>query len=216
MISLDIFSDPICPWCWIGKARLERALERAGNPFLIRWHPFLLNPDMPKEGMDRRAYLEAKFGGQDGAVKAYLPVEEHARAAGITMNLDRITRTPSTLDAQRLILWAELEERQGFVVQRLFEAYFRDGRDIGRHEVLADIADGTGMDAAMILRLLETDADRDEILNRDRTAREMGVRSTPTFIVGRQYAVPGAQETALWEQVVAEIGSTGSDPAKQG
>lgn len=210
MIPLDIFCDPICPWCWIGKARLDRALEQAGNPFAIRWHPFMLNPQMPAEGMERRAYLEAKFGGQDQAVAAYREVMDHAARDGLTLNLDRIARTPATLDAQRLILWAELEDRQSFVVQRLFEAYFRDGRDISDAEVLADIADGTGMDAAMVLRLLASEADVAEIRSRDAAAREMGVTSTPTFIVARQHAVPGAQSTDLWKQVIAELGGAAS------
>ncbi|PIE10397.1 MAG: polyketide biosynthesis protein [Rhodobacterales bacterium] len=205
MVTLDIFSDPICPWCWIGKARLDRALERAGNPFQLRWHPFMLNPDMPAEGMDRRAYLEAKFGGKKEAVDAYLPVIEHAKADGLPMDLERITKTPSSLDAQRLILWAELEQCQSFVVQRLFEAYFRDGRDISDRDVLADIADGVGMDAAMVRRLLGSSADIDTVRSRDTAAREMGITSTPTFIVAGQHAVPGAQTTDLWMQVIAEI-----------
>lgn len=205
MTQLDIFSDPICPWAWIGKARLDRALERAGNPFRIRWHPFLLNPAMPAGGMDRATYLETKFGSQKAVAEAYLPVVRIAEAEGLPLNLEKITRTPATLDAQRLILWAELEQRQSFVVQRLFEAYFRDGRDIGDAEILADIADGVGMDAAMVLRLLASDADLDEIRARDAAARDMGVTSTPTFIVGRAHAVPGAQETALWEQVIGEL-----------
>lgn len=205
MTQLDIFSDPICPWAWIGKASLDRALEKMGNPFTIRWHPFQLNPDMPAQGMDRATYLERKFGSQEKVVKAYMPVVEHAKELGLPLNLEKITRTPNTRNAQRLILWAELEEKQSFVVQRLFEAYFRDGRDIGDTEVLADIADGVGMDAAMVLRLLGSDADIDTINDRDSAAREMGITSTPTFIVARQHAVPGAQPISLWEQVISEL-----------
>ncbi len=142
MVKLDILSDPICPWCYIGKANLDRALERAGDhPFAIEWHPFQLNPDMPAAGMDRRAYLEAKFGGKDGAVKAYAPVVEHAKKAGLTINFEAIQTTPNTLDAHRLIHWAGLEERQTPVVSGLFRAYFVDGRNIGDAVVLADITD---------------------------------------------------------------------------
>ncbi|WP_425100496.1 DsbA family oxidoreductase [Tropicibacter sp. S64] len=206
MIQLDIFSDPICPWCYIGKANLDRALEaRPDHPFRVRWLPFMLNPDMPKGGMDRRDYLETKFGGQDGAVRAYLPVTEHAQQAGVKINLDAIRTTPSTVDAHRLIHWAEMEGVQTPVVSALFRAYFVDGRDIGDPEVLADIADGNGMDAALVLRLLATEEDRREIFERDAAARGMGITSVPTFIVAQQHAVPGAQPPELWAQVIDEL-----------
>ncbi len=208
MIQLDIFSDPICPWCYIGKAHLDRALtEHPDHPFQIRWLPFMLNPDMPREGIDRRQYLEQKFGGKDGAVQAYLPVEEHARAAGLTLNLDAIKTTPSTVDAHRLIHWAEAEGVQIAVVSKLFEAYFVDGRDIGDAEVLADIADGCGIDAALVLRLLATEEDRREIVERDAAARGMGINSVPTFIVAGKHAVPGAQPPELWGKVIEELRS---------
>lgn len=206
MVKLDIMSDPICPWCYIGKARLDRALEQIGDhPFTIEWHPFQLNPDMPPEGMDRRAYLEAKFGGKDGAVKAYAPVIEAAQETGLTINLDAMTRTPNTLDAHRLIHWAGIEGRQSFVVQRLFEAYFRDGRDIGDHETLCDIADSCEMDAAVVGKLLQSDADCDDMRARDGHSRDMGVTSVPTYIIANQHAVPGAQPTELWLKVMGEI-----------
>ncbi len=208
MIKLDIFSDPICPWCYIGKARLHRALAaRPDHPFHIEWHPFQLNPDMPAQGMDRRAYLEAKFGGKERAVQAYMPVIEHATQAGLEINLDAIATTPNTLDAHRLIHWAGIEGRQTAAVSALFRAYFIDGRDIGDTEVLADLADGIGMDAAVVLRLLASDADADDIRARDQAAREMGVNSVPTFLVNRQHAVPGAQPTDLWLSVIDEIGA---------
>ncbi len=206
MIQLDIFSDPICPWCYIGKAQLETALAQVdGNPFTIRWLPFMLNPDMPADGMDRRTYLERKFGGQDGAVRAYAPVAERAQAAGLALNLEGIEKTPSTIDAHRLIHWAEMEGAQGAVVDALFKAYFEEGRDIGSHEVLADIADGAGMDASVVLKLLASDADRREIVERDAAARGMGVQAVPTFIVAGQHAVPGAQPPELWLKVIEEL-----------
>lgn len=206
MVKLDILSDPICPWCYIGKTNLDRALQKVGDhPFQIEWHPFQLNPTMPPEGMDRREYLEAKFGGREGAIKAYAPVVEHAEKAGLSINFEGMQRTPNTINAHRLIHWAGLEERQTFVVQRLFEAYFRDARDIGDIEVLADIADGVDMDAAVITRLLESDADIDDIKQRDAHSREMGVTSVPTFIVAGQHAVPGAQPPEVWEKVIGEI-----------
>jgi len=214
MVKLDIFSDPICPWCYIGKANLDRALERIGDhPFVIEWHPFQLNPDMPPEGMDRRAYLEGKFGGKAQAAKAYLPVAEAVEAAGLTLDLEAISRTPNTLDAHRLIHWAGIEGRQTLIVQKLFEAYFRDGRDIGAREVLCDLADGADMDAALIARLLASDADCDEIRARDTQARDMGLSSVPTFIVAGSHAVPGAQPVELWVQVMTEIMQQTNDEA---
>jgi predicted DsbA family dithiol-disulfide isomerase len=206
MVKLDILSDPICPWCYIGKANLDRALEqRPDHPFVIEWHPFQLNPDMPREGMDRRAYLEAKFGGKEGAVRAYAPVVEHAQQAGLEINFEAIQRTPNTLDAHRLIMWAAIEGRQTAIVSSLFRAYFNEGRDIGDADTLADIADSCGMDASVVLRLLATDEDAQGVRDKDASAREMGVNSVPTFIVASQHAVPGAQPTELWLKVMDEI-----------
>ena len=206
MVKLDIMSDPICPWCYIGKANLDRALEQVpDHPFTIEWHPFQLNPDMPATGMDRRAYLEGKFGGKEGAVKAYLPVAERAAAAGLDIDLEAITRTPNTLDAHRLIHWAGIEDRQTAVVSSLFKAYFTEGRDISDHEVLGDIADSCRLDASVILRLLASDADIEEIRNRDTAARDMGISAVPTFIVAGQHAVPGAQPAELWLKVIEEM-----------
>ncbi|MCZ4260228.1 DsbA family oxidoreductase [Limimaricola sp. G21655-S1] len=206
MVKLDILSDPICPWCWIGKAGLDAALaEIPDHPFTIEWHPFQLNPDMPAEGMDRRAYLEAKFGGREGAARAYAPIVERAEEAGLALNLDQIKTTPNTLDAHRLIHWAGIEGRQTAAVSALFKAYFTDGRDIGDHDVLADIADGIEMDAAVVRRLLGSDADLEDIRRRDAHSREMGVTGVPTFIVAQRHAVPGAQTKEMWVKVIGEI-----------
>lgn len=209
-IKLDIMSDPICPWCYIGKAHLDRALEsEPDHPFAIEWHPFQLNPDMPADGMDRRAYLEGKFGGKDGAVRAYAPVVEHAEKAGLKINFEAMQRTPNTLKAHRLIHWAGIEGRQTAAVSALFKAYFVDARDIGDAEVLADIADGIEMDASVVTRLLATDEDMDVIRKRDAHSREMGISSVPTFIVGGRHAVPGAQPPELWKKVLAELRNEG-------
>jgi predicted DsbA family dithiol-disulfide isomerase len=206
MISLDIFSDPVCPWCYIGKANLDRALESIGDhPFRVEWHPFQLNPDLPREGADRRAYLEAKFGGKAEAARAYANVMQAAEAAGVEINLDRMDRQPNTLDAHRLIHWAGLEGRQNAVVNGLFRAYFRDGRDIGNSDTLADIGAAAGMDGAVVARLLATDADRDDLAARDADARRKGVRAVPTFLIARQYVVSGAQPPELWKQVATDI-----------
>ena len=209
MIKLDILSDPICPWCYIGKAHLDRALSAAPNhPFEIEWHPFQLNPDMPAGGMDRRAYLEGKFGGKEAAVKAYAPVLGHAEKAGLNINFEGMKRTPNTLNAHRLIHWAGIEGRQTAAVSALFKAYFVDTRDIGDAEVLTDIADSIGMDASVVARLLATQEDMQDIRDRDAHSRTMGINSVPTFIVGGQHAVPGAQPPELWAKVIAEV--TGS------
>ena len=206
MVKLDIISDPICPWCYIGKTNLDRALEQVpDHPFTIEWHPFQLNPDMPADGMERRAYLEGKFGGKEGAVKAYTPVVEMAEKVGLSIDFEGMKHTPNTIDAHRLIHWAGIEGRQSFVVQRLFEAYFRDARDIGDHDVLLDIADSCEMDAGVIGKLLKSDADADDIRARDTHSREMGIQSVPTFVVANQHAVPGAQPTDMWIKVIGEI-----------
>ncbi|MEM1274001.1 MAG: DsbA family oxidoreductase [Pseudomonadota bacterium] len=206
MIRLDIISDPICPWCYIGWSGLQKALEaNPDHPFAIEWHPFQLNPDMPAEGMDRRAYLEAKFGGADGASEVYGRIAAHAKAAGLDLDFDAITRTPNTINAHRLIHWAGLEGRQTPVKLALFRAYFQDGRDIGDSEVLADIAAAAGLDRAMIARLLTSDADIADIRARDAHARSRGVTGVPTFIVASQHAVPGAQPAEMWTQLIGEL-----------
>lgn len=205
-VKLDIMSDPICPWCYIGKAHLDRALAaHPDHPFLIEWHPFQLNPDMPSEGMGRRAYLEGKFGGKEGAVRAYAPVVESAEKAGLKINFEGMQRTPNTLNAHRLIHWAGIEGRQTAAVSALFKAYFVDTRDIGDTEVLSDIADSIEMDAAVVARLLSTEEDAKDISDRDSHSRKMGINSVPTFIIGGRHAVPGAQPPELWAQVIADI-----------
>lgn len=206
MIKLDIVSDPICPWCYIGKTYLEQAIEVEGhNPFEIEWHPFQLNPDMPVGGMDRRVYLEGKFRGKEAAVKAYMPVVEHAKNAGLEINFEAIKRTPNTLRAHRLIHWASIEGLQTPVVDGLFAAYFVEGRDIESAETLGDIADSAGMDASVVQKLLQSDVDLDHIQQKEAAFREMGISSVPTFIVGGQHAVPGAQPAKLWQNVIKEI-----------
>ena len=206
MIKLDILSDPICPWCYIGKANLDRALEaRPNHPLNIEWHPFQLNPDMPEGGMDRREYLETKFGGKENAGKVYARIAEAAEAAGLVIDFEGIRRTPNTLDAHRLIHWAGLEGRQTAVVSRLFKAYFEEGKDIGDSTLLLDIAEGVGLDRAMIGRLIASDSDLDDIRARDLHARNRGVTGVPTFVVGNQHVVPGAQAPELWLRVIDEL-----------
>jgi len=206
MIPLDIFSDPVCPWCYIGKANLDRALEaHPDHPFVVTWHPFQLNPDMPLEGVDRRDYLEAKFGGKANAVKVYARVVEAAEAAGVEINFEAMPRMPNTLNAHRLIHWAGLEGRQNAVKAALMRAYFRDGRDIGDSPTLVAIAAECGLDPEMIARLLATDADLGDIRARDAHARSRGITAVPTFIIASQHALQGAQPTELWGRVIEDI-----------
>lgn len=212
MIKLDILSDPICPWCHIGRTNLYRALSRRpDHPFTIEWHPFQLNPDMPQEGMDRRAYLEGKFGGPDAAATAYAPVVKAAEAAGLVLDLDGIARVPNTLDAHRLIHWAGLEGRQGPVVAALFVAYFERGQDIGDVATLVGIGRDCGMDGAMLERLFATDADSDDIRARDAHSRERGVTGVPTFVLAGAHVLAGAQPPEIWEQVIAQLATLPSD-----
>lgn len=205
-IKLDIISDPICPWCYIGKSGLDRALEKnPDHPFEVEWHPFQLNPDMPKAGMDRRTYLETKFGGKENAVRVYGQIADAAEAAGLKINFEGIEKTPNTLDAHRLIHWAGLEGRQTAVVSKLFKAYFVEGQDIGDADVLVEIGAAAEMNPDMVKRLLESESDLEDIKARDAHARERGVTGVPCFIVANQHALPGAQPPDLWERVLGEL-----------
>ena len=209
MIKLDIFSDPVCPWCYIGKANLDRALEAApDHPFDIEWHPFQLNPGMPAEGVDRAAYLEAKFGSKARAVEVYARVEQAARDAGLQIDFATIPKMPNTLNAHRLIHWAGLEGRQTAIVSALLRAYWREGRDIGDGATLVEIAAATGMDRALTQRLLATDQDTEDLRARDIHSRSRGVTGVPCFIIGNQYVVSGAQPPQVWADVLAELRAT--------
>ena len=212
MIKLDIISDPVCPWCYIGKTNLDRALEANPNhAFEIEWHPFQLNPDMPAEGRDRREYLETKFGGKARAVEVYTRVEQAARDAGLEIDFANIPRIPNTLNAHRLIHWAGLEGRQTAVVSALFRAYWTQGRDIGDIATLTAIAGECGLDMAMTERLLGTEADAEDIRARDIHARQRGVSGVPCFVIANQYVVSGAQPPQVWAQVIGELASVSPD-----
>lgn len=206
MIRLDIFSDPVCPWCLIGKANLDRALEQhPDHPFAIAWHPFQLNPDMAPEGVDKRAYLAARFGGADRLDQIHQRLRDTAKSAGVDLDPDKPPRLPNTLNAHRLIHWAGLEGRQTAMVSALFRAYWREGRDIGDVAVLAAVAGEAGLDAKAIARLLATDADADDLRARDQDARAKGVTAVPTFLIAQQFVLSGAQPPELWGQVIEEM-----------
>lgn len=202
MIPLDIFADPVCPWCLIGKVELDRALEsRPHHPFQIAWHPFRLNPQMPRGGMDRIEYLHAKLG--DRAEEASRAVAQRAAALGLTLNPSPIE--PDTTDAHRLMHWAGLEGAQMRVMSGLLRAHWQEARNIGDPAELARIAGAAGMDSDLVTRLLGSDADRAEVASREQHAREHGINSVPTFIVANQHVVSGAQPASLWQQVIAEL-----------
>jgi predicted DsbA family dithiol-disulfide isomerase len=206
MIRLDIFSDPVCPWCLIGKANLDRALEAApDHPFVIAWHPFQLNPDMPAKGAPLSDYLAAKFGGRDKALAMFQRVEEAARQAGVEIDVASVPFASNTMDAHRMIHWAGIEGRQTAMVSALFRAYWKEQRNIADHDTLADIAAEVGLDRAAMARLLASDADRDDLLARDADARSKGVNAVPTFLIAQQYVVSGAQSPEFWGQVITEL-----------
>lgn len=208
-IRLDIFSDPVCPWCHVGKLNLDRALaDHPGHPFRVEWHPFQLNPDMPPGGLDKRDWLEQKLGGKARVDAVHERLREAARAAGVELDPDRPNRIPNTLDAHRLIHWAGIEHRQGEIVTALFRAYWDEGRDIGDHATLAGIAGENGMDRAAVLRLLSSDADAADLIARDQDARRKGVSSVPTFLIARHYVVTGAQPPELWADVIKDLNKT--------
>ncbi|WP_410218253.1 DsbA family oxidoreductase [Paracoccus sp. (in: a-proteobacteria)] len=202
MTRLDIFADPVCPWCLIGKVELDRALEsRPDHTFVITWHPFRLNPQMPPEGMDRVAYLRAKLG--DRAEAAGRALAERAAALGLTLNPS--PKEPDTTDTHRLMHWAGLEGAQTRVMSGLLRAHWQDAQDIGNAATLTAVAQRAGMDAALTARLLASDADRDEVASREQHARQRGITSVPTFVVADAHAVSGAQPASLWQQVIDEI-----------
>ncbi|MDE2789481.1 MAG: DsbA family oxidoreductase [Paracoccaceae bacterium] len=214
MIQVDVLSDPICPWCYIGKRKIDQALNlvETGN-YILNWHPFQLNPDMPKPGMDRHLYLESKFGGAESARRAYGAVKAAATECGLRMQLDRIFRTPNTLDAHRLIYWAGANGRQGELVDRLFHAYFVAGLDIGNPQVLTEIAGESGLDANDIAQRLKTEEDKDRIRILDSTFRAAGVRGVPCFLVDGRVIASGAQPAEFWLTVLPRLAREPNSPA---
>jgi len=198
-LTIDVVSDVVCPWCYIGRRRLGAALALYGEREpdvrpVVSWHPFQLNPDLPPEGMDRRAYLEAKFGGAARAGEIYERVRAVGKSVGIDFAFERIERQPNTLDAHRLISWAQAQGDAEDVVERLFRAYFLEGRYVGDREVLAAIAGEAGLSAEAARAMLATGERREAIAAIDRRVRELGVTGVPFFIFDGKVAVSGAQE----------------------
>jgi len=222
-LSIDVVSDVVCPWCYVGKRRLESALaslaeREPGLRPVVRWHPFQLNPGMPAAGMDRQAYVEAKFGGRARAAQVYERVSAAGAAAGIAFAFERIGRQPNTLEAHRLIAWAEAHGGAEALVDRLFRAFFIEGRDVGDRATLAALAAESGFDHDAARAFLDSGAGAAEAEALDRRARELGIDGVPFFIFNGRIGVAGAQEpatllAAIDESREARRGDAGIDPA---
>lgn len=214
-MKIDIVSDAICPWCYIGKRRLEQALKQAPQPDLeLGWRPFQLNPEMPAEGMDRKDYLRAKFGDSAGG-RGYDRITEVGREVGIPFAFDRIKRTPNTILAHRLIRYATREHHQDEVVETLFRGYFTEGEDIGSPETLARLAATAGLDAATVEKYLAGAEDDDTIRAEDQFARQIGISGVPCFIIDRQYAISGAQPAEAFLEVFDLARNGGGEDAAE-
>ena len=194
-IRIDIVSDAICPWCYVGKRHLEQALATLANEglvFQVHWNPFQLNPDMPKEGRDRAAYRAWKFGSAEKAQALDQRITEAAAAAGLAFRTDLMTRTPNTIDAHRLIWFAGQNGAQDAAMEAVFKAYFIEGRDIGEHAVLADCAVAAGLPRQDVLDFLASDLADKEMRAADQAAREAGVSGVPSFFLDGYSLFSGA------------------------
>ena len=191
---IDIFSDSICPWCYIGKRRLEQALAARPQAVpLLRWRAFQLNPDMPHEGMDRQFYLSSKFDGHGNAEVIYSRIRQVGKEEDIAFNFQAIERTPNTVASHRLIRYGANQDRQDEVVQGLFDAYFVEGRDTGEREVLVDIAEEAGLDREETEAFLAGEALTADVLSEDMAARKAGINGVPCFIFNGRNVLAGAQ-----------------------
>lgn len=205
MIRIDIVSDAVCPWCFIGKRRLERALAaEAPDGIVVGWRPFQLNPDLPADGMDRKEYLRLKFGSESGGER-YKHVIAAGLEEGIPFDFGAIKRTPNTIAAHRLIRRAEAEGTQDATVEALFQAYFTRGADIGDLDTLADIAASIGADRAAVRAYLESGEGDAEVRAEDQFARQVGIQGVPCFVVERKYAISGAQPPEAFAEVFARV-----------
>ena len=209
--TIDVVSDVVCPWCYIGKRRLEAALARLREtepdlPIQIRWHPFQLNPDLPAEGIDRRQYVETKFGGPERARQVYARVGAAGETVGIPFAFDAIVRQPNTLDAHRLVAWAQSrnEGDPDALVEQLFRAYFLEGRYVGDREELVRLAEAAGYDPTDARTFLDSDELKDAIADADLRARSMGISGVPFFIFGGKTALSGAQEPEALLDAIAQ------------
>ncbi len=192
-LSIDVVSDVVCPWCYVGKKRLEKALALVPEVQAdIHWRPFQLDPTIPPEGVPRRAYMEKKFGSLDKIAPVHERLTEMGKELGIPFHFSAIEISPNTLDAHRLIRWA-FGERQDAMAEILFRAFFVDGKNLADREVLASLAAQAGFDATEILNALNSDEDTDAVIGEIAAAQELGIQGVPFFIFGQKYAVSGAE-----------------------
>ncbi len=201
---IDVFSDPICPWCFIGKRRMERAfidLPANERPH-VRWRAFMLNPEMPPDGMERNAYLARKFGSGQRATELYDVIAQTGFEEGILFAFGDIARTPSTVNAHRLIRYADDKGVQNEIVTDLFERYFLNGEDIGDITVLRDAAEQVGLDGTAVAAFLESDEERDAVLADHNLAQHIGISGVPCFILDGRYAVSGAQSPDVFKRMI--------------
>jgi predicted DsbA family dithiol-disulfide isomerase len=208
-ITIDVVSDVVCPWCYVGKHRLEKALASLPDrKFAVFWRPFQLDPTIPKEGIPRQAYLERKFGPERLA-DLHKPLIEIGMAEGIPFAFDKISRSPNTLDAHRLLRWAHEAGRQNEMADRLFALYFTEGADIGNRDVLTKAAAEVGLDAALVAQLLGTEADLDPVIAEINGAQKMGISGVPTFIFAARFALSGAHPAETIRKAIEESALTG-------
>ena len=202
-MQIDFISDTVCPWCFIGRRRLTRAMAMRPNiVFDVRYRPYRLDPNIPRGGLDRAAYMAARFGADGKLDEAYRAIAAEGAKEDIAFDWAAIEKRPDTIDSHRLIRWAEAQGVQDEVVERLFIAYFENGEDIGDIRILADIADLCGMDGADIANLLETDTDIALVEREDKLAHEMGITGVPAMLFGNKIAVSGAREPDVLVMVI--------------
>jgi predicted DsbA family dithiol-disulfide isomerase len=216
MLQVEVISDAICPWCYVAKRQLDRAVEVLRKDFVVtvRWKPFELNPDMPKEGRNRREYRSAKFGSWEYSQRLDAEVAEAGRQAGLEFHHERMERTPNTFDAHRLIWFAEKQGVQDAVIEGLFAGYFTNGRDVGDRPVLTDIAIQAGLNRATVEVFLAGHEGAEEVRQSERAAYESGVSGVPTVSVNRKLAFSGALKA---EAMIAKIrAAAGAMPIAHG
>ena len=205
-LRIEVYSDVVCPWCYIGKRRLERALARTSEvPARVIWRPFQLNPTMPPAGMERRSYLNAKFGSLD----AFRAMEEQMLAAGaaegIPFALERIARTPNTLAAHRLLWFAGQQGHQDAVMESLFRGYFVEGEDVGARPVLVRLAERAGLDPQVVNQALGTEQGEAEVRTEEATGHRMGIRGVPYFLFNNRYGFSGAQPVEVFTSAISRV-----------
>ena len=206
MIELDIFSDTVCPWCYIGKKRLENALNKYKNLKIKQtWRPFQLNPGMPPDGMDRQEYLISKFGSSDAAKTVYENIYEEGVKEGINFNFDLIEVTPNSFNSHRLLALAYNANMQEKVLDDLFESYFLHGKDIGDPNILLQIAIKHNIDAEEFKSYLSDQENIEPLANEEIQAKKMGINSIPTFIINKQIVINGAQTSENFELIFEKL-----------